>query len=316
MNLNNSQLPFSKKWVGKKKIKEKLRSEFLVPPFSILDTRRGYWQKRRNAWLSLGIRSETGRSVNQEYLKKSAGRYYKEGVPVISGGSSGPRAASVFDPVLCELIYKWFGFKEAKVLDPFAGGSVRGIVAEHLGLDYTGIDLSGDQLEANRKQAKKIGVSPKWIEGDSANIKKLVKGKFDLLFSCPPYYDLEIYGNKEGELSAMSTYRDFRKAYFDIIEKSVSMLDYERFACFVIGNIRDKKGYYRNLVGDTIEGFNKTGMKLYNDIVLINSVGSLAIRVGKQFRGYRKVGKCHQNVLVFYEGNPTRIKKIFGKIKT
>ena len=36
---------------------------------------------------------------------------------------------SIFDPVLCELAYRWFCPPGGTVLDPFAGGSVRGIVS-------------------------------------------------------------------------------------------------------------------------------------------------------------------------------------------
>jgi len=42
---------------------------------------------------------------------------------------------SIFDPVACELSYRWFCPKEGEVLDPFAGGSVRGIVANFYGRD-------------------------------------------------------------------------------------------------------------------------------------------------------------------------------------
>ena len=40
---------------------------------------------------------------------------------------------SIFDPVLCEIAYRWFCPPAGRVLDPFAGGSVRGIVAALLG---------------------------------------------------------------------------------------------------------------------------------------------------------------------------------------
>ena len=39
------------------------------------------------------------------------------------------------------------------VLDPFAGGSVRGIVASQLGRGYLGIELAAEQVEANRAAA-------------------------------------------------------------------------------------------------------------------------------------------------------------------
>src|SRR5690242_12336191 len=60
---------------------------------------------------------------------------------------------SIFDPVLCELAYRWFCPPDGLILDPFAGGSVRGIVASKLGRRYIGIDLSARQIEANRTQA-------------------------------------------------------------------------------------------------------------------------------------------------------------------
>ncbi len=39
----------------------KLIDRFIIPPFSIFDTRQGYWQERKRTWLSLGIQSELGR---------------------------------------------------------------------------------------------------------------------------------------------------------------------------------------------------------------------------------------------------------------
>ena len=39
----------------------KLSDIFIVPPFSVLDTRQAYWQDRKRYWLSLGIKSEIGR---------------------------------------------------------------------------------------------------------------------------------------------------------------------------------------------------------------------------------------------------------------
>lgn len=38
-----------------------LAARFLIPPFSVLNAREGWWQERKRAWLALGIRSEIGR---------------------------------------------------------------------------------------------------------------------------------------------------------------------------------------------------------------------------------------------------------------
>lgn len=38
-----------------------LAEKFIIPPFSVFDTRQGYWQDRKRQWLALGIKSELGR---------------------------------------------------------------------------------------------------------------------------------------------------------------------------------------------------------------------------------------------------------------
>jgi hypothetical protein len=220
---------------------------------------------------------------------------------------------SIFDPVLCELAYRWFCPPGGAVLDPFAGGSVRGIVASRLGYRYTGVDLSGRQLEANREQAAVICPDrvPNWIEGDSSQIEALAPGEYDLVFSCPPYADLEVYSEDERDLSTME-YERFREAYRWIILSAVRKLRDNRFACFVVGDVRDKKGFYRNFVADTIQAFQDAGAQLYNDAILVTAACFLPMRVGKQFGQYRKLGKTHQNVLVFYKGDPKQIPTVLG----
>jgi len=219
-------------------------------------------------------------------------------------GNSNLGKTSIFDPFLCEVIYKWFCPKNGKILDPFAGGSSRGIVATKLGYEYLGIELRKEQVEANQRQAKKIGVFPKYIIGDSEEKLDEITENFDFIFSCPPYYNLEVYSNLEGELSNMASYKRFLIKYGSIIRKSLYLLKYNRFACFVVSNIRNKNGLYLNLVGDTISLFcENENVYFYNDIILVNAIGSLPIRVKKIFRKNRKVGRLHQNILVFYKGN-------------
>jgi len=40
-----------------------LAERFGIPPFSVLDARKGWWQERKRAWIDLGIRSELGRGA-------------------------------------------------------------------------------------------------------------------------------------------------------------------------------------------------------------------------------------------------------------
>jgi DNA modification methylase len=226
---------------------------------------------------------------------------------------------SIFDPVLCELAYSWFSAPGQLVLDPFAGGSVRGVVASKLGRQYIGHELRQEQVDANRQQGSKIcgddATPPAWICGDSRNIDTTCKDvEADFLFSCPPYADLEVYSDDPKDLSTLG-YEEFKGAYFEIIKKSCSLLKKDRFACFIVGEVRDKKGNYYNFVGDTIQAFKDAGLNYYNEAILITAVGSLPIRAGKQFSASRKLGKTHQNVLVFVKGDGKKAAQACGNVE-
>ena len=287
-----------------------LSDTFIIPPFSILDTRQKYWQERKRQWIDLGISSELGRVDGA--LK------FSDTVRIPRGGikKEDYNSTSVFDPVLCEIVYKWFSAPNASIIDPFAGGSVRGIVASKLDRKYTGIDLSSKQIEENIIQAEKICESniPQWIIGDSADIE-IKENNYDLLFTCPPYFNLERYSDDERDLSNMN-YPEFKKKYENIIKKYCALLNDNRFAAILVSEVRDKNsGRYLNFVSDTISAFINAGLAYYNEGILISPVGSLQLRVGRYFPQSRKLGKTHQNLLVFIKGNPEKATKYCGDIE-
>lgn len=281
-----------------------LSDTFIISPFSILDTRQGAWQDRKREWLNIGIRSEVGRDRNLTF---------PDGLRL---GKS-DNGTSTFDPVLCELMYRWFNLPKGEIIDPFAGGSVRGIVAAKLGYPYTGIDLRKEQIESNYQSAEELHLLNNeelhWINDDSRNLDKhILEESKDFLFTCPPYYDLEVYSDNENDISNM-TYPEFCEAYEEILTKAIKTLRNNRFAVVVIADVRDKKGVYRGLPGLTVDIFKKNGMHFYNDMVLINIAGSAAVRVRRNMRN-RKVVKTHQNILVFYKGEPKEIANIFEEL--
>ena len=192
-------------------------------------------------------------------------------------------------------------------------------MASETGHQYCGVDLRQEQVDANIEQAKKLlkegRKQPVYICGNSLNIDKLVDGEYDMVFSCPPYFDLEQYSDDKEDLSNLD-YDEFKRQYSEIIKKAVSKLKDNRFACFVVSEVRNRKtGFYRNFVADTIHAFLDAGMEYYNEIILVNTIVNGAMRAPGLFKNTRKVVRCHQNVLVFYKGNPKTIKQDFGEIK-
>lgn len=588
---------------GAKETPPSLMQRFGVPPFTVLDARQGYWQERKRAWLSLGLRSEVGRGENllkfsDTMLQPDPSKRRGTLEAIASnqadlkamlgsrGSATAGKGTSIFDPVLCELAYRWFCPPGGTVLDPFAGGSVRGIVAARLGRRYAGIDLRPEQVEANQQQwaeigcptvlapavvpdstpdltpvdwipgpdvwvkrddafafagvrggkvrtcrvlsegatglvtagsrqspqanivaqiARRLGVPcrvhtpegelspellaardagaeivqhpagynnvivararedaaargwreipfgmeceeavrqtsaqvrnlpddarrlvvpcgsgmslagilhglcatgneipvvavvvgadpekrldryapmdwrgrvtlvrsdldyhahapvtrigdvdldpvyeakclpylqpgdclwvvgrrqtveptaataspvPLWLAGDSREMDALLPSDFaaDLVFTCPPYADLEVYSDDPRDLSTMD-YADFLAVYREIVGKAVGRLRDDRFACVVVGDVRDPKGLYRNFVSETIAAFQSAGATLYNEAILVTPISALRLRAAGAFVSSRKLGKTHQNVLVFVKGDPKKATAAIGPVE-
>ena len=55
-------------------------------------------------------------------------------------------------------------------------------------------------------------------------------------------------------------------------------------------------------------------MNLYNELILVQPIGSAVLRARNNMKN-RKVVKTHENVLVFYKGNPNNIQRNFPIIE-
>lgn len=278
-----------------------LVEKFGCPPFSIIDTRQGYWQDRKKAWAALI--GDNGES--------------REGA--LSGGENLineiNKGVSILDGALAEILCQWFAKPGFAAFDPFAGDSVFGFVACRLGLGFTGIELRQEQCQLNtaRLQADKL-TTGRYICDDSANMDDHVPDdSVDFVFSCPPYADLEVYSEDPRDLSTMS-HTDFFATYAHILGKTYDKLRNNRFAVVVTSEVRGKDGCFIGLVPGTIAAMEEAGYQFYNEIILINTHGTLPQRAARFMNDSRKVGRTHQNVLVFIKGDPKAVHGIYGDV--
>ncbi len=317
-----------------------LAERFGVPPLSVLDTRQGYWQNRKQEWMTLGI--QAGRSRSEVLARHPTARdanFYDKKVAAekqhgpmsttefiashynsdLGEGSFASSGASSFDPVLCEFAYRWFSPLDGQVFDPFAGGPMAGIVAAALGKSFLGVDIRPEQVEANAAQWAEVAPrldsdapAPQWVVGDSATVA--LPGELDLIFSCPPYYDLEKYSDDQQDISAM-TWDDFVGTYRTIIARSVEHLRNDRFIVWQIGEVRDKKGRLRGLPDLSRQAFADAGAEPYNDAILVTLLGAVPIRAGRQFTIARKLGRTHQYVQVYVKGDWRKAVEACGEVE-
>lgn len=263
-----------------------LFERYIIPPLSVLDARQGYWMDRKKKWQSLGIEQDIGRPENITGTNSVNGEVAE--YLACTGIETMGVATSKFDPFLSEIMYTWFSKEGDVIIDPFCGGSTRGIVAQMVGRQYYGVDIRQEQIHANNcnlaRFNKQYGLNlyPKWYVGDSCELVNIIPNgvKANMIFSCPPYVNLEIYSDNEKDLSTM-TYDKFIIAYQEIINNCYRLLKDNAFAVFVVGEVRDKEGYYYDFVGDTKKCFLNAGFKLYNDMVLLELIGTAAMRCGR-----------------------------------
>lgn len=299
-----------------------LADRFVFPPFTLMDAKTGPWKNRKQLWMEVGLKSGKGRTA-RTFGRSDGNDEVTQKILALTNGQS------IFDPVLCEMIVRWYSPLGGTLVDPFAGGSVRGIVAAVAGRNYVGVDLSDIQVQANMLQDKEFrskliyedDMAPVWITGDSREVFPEwhdwgIPEECDLVYSCPPYADLEVYSDDPRDLSNMP-YDKFREAYAEIIAASCDRLREDRFAVFVVGEVRDPKtGFYRNFVGHTIDAFEAAGLHYYNEAFFASPAGTLPLRAAKQFVVSRKMGRVHQTVLVFVKGDPKRATQACADIKS
>jgi len=264
-------------------------------PWSVLDQSTPAWRARKGWWDEQGVDDLTPRAGRGAMI--ATGRHGRT-----SGG------VSRFDPVLAELAYTWFCPPAGAVLDPLAGGPVRGIVAAALGRAYTGIELSPTQVAANDAVATRWDLPrpPRWVNGDAATeLDTIPDGSVDYVLSCPPYWNRERYSDDPRDLSAM-TWPGFLTVHAAIIREAVRCLRPDRFATWVISDVRDHHGHLRHLPHHAIEAFETAGARLVNEQVLVEPAGLRAKTTRPPWEACRTTTRRHQYVLTFVKGDRRR----------
>lgn len=316
-----------------------LNDRFVVPPFSILDTRKGYWQARKKMWREqIGDMGESRNDKlitspeikykdlyqrtrkHREELGVSFKEYIEKYVPaeVLEHEASKvlSKGVSLFDPVLSETMCKWFTpYEGAKIFDCFAGDTYKGLVFAMCGFSFRGVELRQEQVDINNRVLEGRGLDIKYICDDGQNVAQHFDPESqDMLFSCPPYYDLEVYSKDERDASNQGTYEEFIAILDKAFKAALTCLKPNRFAVVVVGDVRDKKtGFYYGFADDVKRIFKEGGASLYNEIILVETGASTALRASRYMES-RKVAKMHQNVLIFYKGDPKDIRANFPKI--
>lgn len=292
-----------------------LKQMFLIEPYSVINTRDHKWQRLKKKWND--ILKEVGETREEEdfTIRRNTG-IQKRGNAVPTEKQKkfmyNDKNISLFDPVISQLCYEWFCVKGGHVIDCCAGDTRKGNVIAKLGGVYTGIELRKQQVIHNNNKAFD---GAKWVCDTGENITKYIDlNSADMILSCPPYFNLEVYSEMENDISNAKSYELFINSLERMYIESIKCLKNDSFACIIIQNIRKIKSQsyidYYPFKEDIIRIFTNNGMVFYNDIVILKANGTAQMRA-IPYMHQRKIVPIHEYLLVFYKGNLKNIKDKF-----
>jgi DNA modification methylase len=206
---------------------------------------------------------------------------------------------SVFPIPLAEwILMRYAGEKGSTVLDLFAGGPPRAVATSIMDYKYTGVDVRLPAIEENIEKLTEFGLvdNVTYVHGDARDVA--IDEQFDFGFTCPPYYDLEIYSDQDDDMSNFVSYEEFDAGMFQAAENYFKHLKPGALCAIVIGQFRDKKSNLVDFRGDTVANFTSVGFNFFQDIILIKSFGSAAVRAAQTWKG-RKLIPRHDYLLMF-----------------
>lgn len=208
---------------------------------------------------------------------------------------------SELNPALAGKIIRYWSEEEDIILDPFAGRG-RAVVAMLHNRHYIGFEVSEmayKQLYETISQERYEDLpQPVLHNEDSYNLDNHPLPEVDLIFTCPPYWNLEQYESVPGQLSNMDTYQLFLERLKQIMGKAVKKLKKDGFLVMVVGDWRDD-GKLIPFHSDCIPLLSNLSLELWDIIVNQSVTWHLACKRFGKMRDIKKTSKVHEYILVF-----------------
>lgn len=298
---------------------------------NVWDSTKGDWLRLKREWNSkINAAGESAGVPNPLFASRegcwqgengysqvvNAERRISEDGKIVVDTHSHNGNASVLDPVACEVIAMFFMPKcGRRVYNPFGGGVQFGFVAGAHGYEYIASEIRQNQVDANNAICREFkGVQ--WVRSDSTSYDP--PGKFDLVFTCPPYYKVERYVDydgkpPEGEINDAPSYDQFRDMLFAGYRRAIHALSDDRFFVVMTGDSRNKAGGYNCHEAETVCFLKNEGLHVYNQVVYLECEFT-RLAHAKTTLNTRKFPKREQKIIVAFKGKPSSIPEHFSKV--
>ena len=243
-----------------------------------------------------------------KHLKERQGESTRENTLKSFGGAGENTAytatTSYFNPKLCKIIYSSYCPKNGTIFDPFSS-VVRPYMAKILDYNYVGCEVRKDECD---KINEMLNTNSLFEESDVRVLNMDCREfetdqKFDLVFTCPPYWNLETYSEQDNDLSSITDYSDFLTEISKVYSKCSFLMHDESYCCFVVADFRDysegRKLINRLVpfVSDMIRCGEESGLSLYDKVIVKKPMGTAPSRL--KLWNNRKTVRIHEELLVF-----------------
>jgi len=188
------------------------------------------------------------------------------------------------------------------------GHNSRMEVAYKKGRNYIGWDCSKEFMKFNRKVREHLlkdnpeNLTIKLVEGDSRKIDE-PDNSVDFIFSSPPYWNLEWYGDEPEQLGRLS-YEDFMVGMTEVYAHCFRILKPGKFCIMNVNDFR-KGGKYYSYHVDTVNALKSVGFEQFDHIIL-HYPNAMRKSFPNQIWKEKLMPKGHEHLLVFLKPDPTK----------
>ena len=211
---------------------------------------------------------------------------------------------SSFNAAVAERVIRYWSEEEDLVVDPFAGRTTRAAVTVMLNRNYEGYEIVPKTTENILWQLarltpdllnQRLGKYRIYNE-DGCQLASSVSESGDLVFTCPPFHQLERYESVPGQLSDIKSYDEFLSQIKQAAKSIFRILKPGKFAVWVVADWR--KDGFKLFHKDSIDLFCKAGFLVWDIVINVLNSPFAYCQIGKCAKA-KYTSKSHEYILVF-----------------
>jgi DNA modification methylase len=221
------------------------------------------------------------------------------------GGYAKEMKYSTYNPDQAYFIIDYYTKRGDIILDPFSGRGTRPVITSLLERNYIGYDTSEETINHNRRLLMKLPyLNATLIHGDGTSLSGIKDRNIDAVFTCPPYYDKEVYSGEPGDLSHMK-YSEFDSRIDNMFQRLSQVVKYSNYktkefhpVIITVGTHRQGEKGFIDMEHVFTRLAESHGFVLHDKLITVNRASGQAFVFRRNYE-YGFLTKTHETTLVY-----------------